>query len=114
MIEKSISNFDIRQICDSGQCFRMSQVDENTLQVIAGDRMVRVSQQGERCIFHCQAEEFEEFWKWYFDLEEDYGIYIQRINPRDCYLTEAARFGSGIRILRQDLWEMIVTFLISQ
>lgn len=61
MVEKSIENFRIEQICDSGQCFRMEQ-----------------------------------------------------INPKDTYLLTAAGFGSGIRILRQDLWEMIVSFLISQ
>ena len=36
------------------------------------------------------------------------------INPRDKYLTAAGEMGSGIRILQQDLWEMIISFLISQ
>mgnify|MGYP000738993222 CR=1 FL=1 len=40
--------------------------------------------------------------------------YIEKVNPRDKYLSAAAAHGSGIRILQQDLWEMIVTFLISQ
>ncbi|MDY2613673.1 MAG: 8-oxoguanine DNA glycosylase, partial [Lachnospiraceae bacterium] len=44
----------------------------------------------------------------------DYRTYIEKINPKDTYLVRAAKYGSGIRILRQDLWEMIVSFLISQ
>ena len=48
------------------------------------------------------------------DLDCDYSEYINMINPRDKYLTAAGEMGSGIRILQQDLWEMIISFLISQ
>ena len=47
-------------------------------------------------------------------MERDYALCISKIPAEDLYLTRAARFGSGIRILKQDLWEMIVSFLISQ
>ena len=50
----------------------------------------------------------------YFDLDTDYETYMKAANPRDKYLGAAIEAGDGIRILRQDLWEMIVTFLISQ
>ena len=59
-------------------------------------------------------EELRDFWAPYFDLEGDYGAYKKRIDPADAYLVRAADFGRGIRILKQDLWEMIVSFLISQ
>ena len=62
----------------------------------------------------CSQEEFDLIWRDYFDLEEDYGKLIASIDPGDAYLCRAAAFGSGIRILRQDLWEMIVSFIISQ
>ena len=58
--------------------------------------------------------EFLCYWVPYFDIDADYAGYIEKINPRDHYLSAAAECGSGIRILRQDLWEMIITFLISQ
>lgn len=114
MITKTIPNFSLAQICRSGQCFRMSEREENTYAVIAGNRYLEIRQQGEECYFDCEEAEFEEFWKEYFDLENDYAAYITQINPNDSYLANAAAFGSGIRILKQDLWEMIVTFLISQ
>lgn len=114
MIEKTFGHFNLAQICDSGQCFRMEQVNENTWSVIALGRYLEVTQQGDICTFYCSEDEYKGFWKEYFDLDTDYGTYIDRINPNDRYLTQAAEMGSGIRILRQDLWEMIVSFLISQ
>lgn len=114
MIKRTIVNFDPEQICQSGQCFRMSKVSGNRYELVAGQRYLEFERQEDVCIFYCEGIEFENFWNEYFDLETDYGAYIAEINPRDSYLTKAAVFGSGIRILRQDLWEMIVTFLISQ
>lgn len=114
MITKTIPNFSLAQICLSGQCFRMSEKGNNTYSIIAGNRYLEARQQGNVCSFDCKEEEFEGFWKEYFDLENDYAAYIDRIHPQDTYLKNAAAFGGGIRILRQDLWEMLVTFLISQ
>lgn len=114
MVTKEINNFNLRQICDSGQCFRMEQVSENCYRVIAYGRSLEILQEGERCTFFCTRQEFEEIWSGYFDLETDYQNYIESISPKDSYLLAAAAWGSGIRILRQDLWEMIASFLISQ
>lgn len=114
MTKRTIDNFNIAKICESGQCFRMTPRDEHTYIVIAGGRYLEVEQRGKECTFSCDEREFEDFWSAYFDLDTDYSVYLSRIDPKDSYLTDAARFGSGIRILRQDLWEMIVSFLISQ
>ena len=114
MIKQTIENFDLAQICGSGQCFRMKEESTGRFSVIVGKEYLRVEQQKKDCIFYCDEAEFHDFWKGYFDLEEDYASYIAKIAPDDEYLRYAAEFGSGIRILRQDLWEMIVSFLISQ
>lgn len=114
MVRRTIENFSLLQICDSGQCFRMQRTGEDTYEVIAKDRCLKICQKGSDCVFYCSETEFETFWRGYFDLDGDYASYISAINPRDSYLTAAAAFGCGIRILRQDLWEMIVSFLISQ
>ena len=88
--------------------------DDGIYRILAGYRSLRVEQQGSRFRFSCSEEDMEAFWAGYFDLDRDYGAFMSRINPRDSYLLHAAGAGSGIRILRQDLWEMIVSFLISQ
>lgn len=114
MIKLTLEHFDAEQICKSGQCFRMNAKSECRYSVIAGNRYLELEQQGKECTFYCNDDEFHDFWKGYFDLEEDYAAYIGRISPEDFYLKSAAEFGHGIRILRQDLWEMTVSFLISQ
>lgn len=114
MIRLKTENFDPAQILRSGQCFRMKEESEGLYSVIAGQRYLTLERQGAECVFHCDETEFYDFWEQYFDLKENYASYIERIAPEDVYLKNAADFGKGIRILHQDLWEMIVSFLISQ
>ncbi|MBU5480807.1 DNA-3-methyladenine glycosylase family protein [Blautia sp. MSJ-19] len=115
MITVELDNFSLKQICESGQCFRMRETEEtDTYELIAGDKYLKMSQQGSIVNFYCSDMEFICYWVPYFDIDADYSRYIEKINPRDSYLRKAAECGSGIRILRQDLWETIITFLISQ
>lgn len=114
MVTMELDNFSLEQICDSGQCFRMKKIGEHTYSLVAGDQYLEITQKGTIVDFHCSDVELICFWVPYFDLDTDYSAYIKKVNPRDRYLSEAAEKGSGIRILRQDLWEMIITFLISQ
>lgn len=114
MITKVIRDFDLEQISRSGQCFRMERISENTWRLIAFGRYLEAGQQGEQVEFSCSEEEFENVWRNYFDLDTDYQKVKQAIDREDEYLCRAARLGGGIRILRQELWEMIVTFIISQ
>ena len=125
--------FSIPQICESGQCFRLDAVSEDTYELLAGSRYLKIKIRenpaeaagreenanahthayGET-ILYCTQEEYETFWKEYFDLSVSYSDYIDQIDEQDDYLKSAAEFGSGIRILRQDTWEMIITFILSQ
>ena len=114
MITVELDNFSLKEICQSGQCFRMYETAENTYELIAGDKYLKMTQEGSIVNFYCSDMEFICYWVPYFDIDADYSSYIAKINPRDTYLVEAAECGSGIRILQQDLWEMIITFLISQ
>ncbi|MDE5864010.1 MAG: 8-oxoguanine DNA glycosylase, partial [Lachnospiraceae bacterium] len=114
MVEKTVECFNLEQICESGQCFRMMAKGNHIYSIIAGGLYLEAEQKGNRCVFYCEEEEFEQFWKHYFSLDEDYGFYIAQVNEKDRYLKSAVEFGGGIRILQQDLWEVIVSFLISQ
>lgn len=119
--------FSIPQICESGQCFRLDAVSEDTYELLAGSRYLKIkirrntageadgirNAHGETSLY-CTQEEYETFWKEYFDLAVSYSDYMGRIEGQDDYLKSAAEFGSGIRILRQDTWEMIITFILSQ
>lgn len=115
MIQKELTCFSLEQIAGSGQCFRLTPCPEeaHTYTVISKARFLKVSQEGNLVTFFCDDEEFP-FWEQYFDLKTDYDAFRSAINPKDSYLRTAADFGRGIRILRQDPWEMIITFIISQ
>ena len=105
MFEVKCKEFDYDVIADSGQAFRMGPDGV----VIAGDKCCKVKKRTVIC-----PDEDNDFWFRYFDLESSYAGYIDKIDKEDEYLTAASDFGRGIRILNQDPWEMLITFIISQ
>ena len=112
---KKIKNFDLKQIAESGQCFRMKMTDESHAVVIAKDRVLEIRQTGgDTFEFDCSEAEFNDIWVSYFDLDTDYGAFIAGIPKEDEFLLKAARKSAGIRILRQDPFEMLISFIISQ
>lgn len=111
---RRIEHMDLEQIANSGQCFRMKKIKESTWSVVFGDKYLEISQDGDEFSFSCSEEEFCKVWHDYLDLDLDYGKIKALQDPADSYLLAAMEYGWGIRILKQNLWEMIVTFLISQ
>jgi N-glycosylase/DNA lyase len=116
-IKIHLPDFSLHQTANSGQCFRMSEISENVWKIKAFNKslLIRQEERTHNCVFECSSEEFRKIWFDYFDLGRDYGKIKANIRAiGDPYLTAAINYGYGIRILRQDLWETIVTFLISQ
>lgn len=108
--------FSIQQIADSGQCFRMKQLSENHYSLVAYERYLELIQRDEDTIeLSCSEEEYKQIWEDYFDLEYDYDAIIHKLTTGDDkFLMEAAGYGKGIRILRQEPFEMLISFIISQ
>ena len=108
------NNFDIGQIFDCGQCFRFNRCGENAYEGVAFDRYIKIEQTGGRVIFYgTDEDDFEGIWAPFFDLGTDYGAIIDSFGD-DEVLRKAADYASGIRILRQDKWETLCSFIISQ
>ena len=108
-------NFDLRQIAESGQCFRMRMLSDSRAYVIAGGRLLHITEKGGGELeLSCSEAEYGSFWKDYFDMDSDYSGYISAIDPGDDFLKKAADFGRGIRILRQEPFETLISFIISQ
>ena len=115
MYKTKIDNLDLKQIADSGQCFRWKNTGEDEYTVVAFDRALRIKQDGNEFELDCDEADWNNIWKSYLDMDTDYaGIAKLIADGDDAHLKEAYAYGSGVRILRQDLWEMIVTFMISQ
>ena len=109
-------DFDLDRIAESGQCFRWERTGEQTYRILHGARCLRIAALGDgRFALDCAPAEYETVWRDYFDLDENYAALRSRIDPAaDPYLFAAAEDGKGIRILRQDPWETLISFIISQ
>lgn len=116
MVNVPVAQLDIDKIARSGQCFRMHRVSDGCWSIINGTHYLEAKQpaDADEVTFDCGQQEFDELWRDYFDLDTDYDAFIDSIDPADEFLTKAAEFSRGIRILKQDLWEIICTFIISQ
>ena len=114
MIKITATDLSIRQISESGQCFRLNRIGEERYGLVAFGRYLEINQRGEELLFSCTQEEYDAVWRQYFDMENDYRLYRNAVQAEDTYLLDAVSFGSGIRILRQDVWEMLISFIISQ
>ncbi len=114
MVSLKCEDFDIQKIADSGQCFRMNKIDEKHYLAIAGDKCVVIESLKDGAILHCDNTQYEDFWRNYFDMDTDYAKFRAAVNKGDKFLLRAAEYSKGIRILRQDAFEMLITFIISQ
>ena len=116
-----VEYFDTQKVFDCGQCFRFDPVSDSIHEVeFAGcalGRYISVAQDGDTLyIYNATAEDYENIWKQYLGLDRDYGeinadILSLSDNPA---LADAVSRSSGIRILKQDEWEAICSFIISQ
>ena len=117
MYTTQIDHMNLHQIANSGQCFRWQQINDNTYKIPAFGKELTISQDGNTFILSCDENEWNSLWKNYFDVDTDTDYNeVENIimESNDDFLKNAYQFGSGIRILRQDLWEVIISFIISQ
>lgn len=105
-------NFNLHQIANSGQCFRMLCIREGVYSVVSCGKYLELYQIGDLIFLGCSEDEYENFWSDYFDMKTDYSKIA--VNTDDEFLNRAIEFGNGIRILQQDLFELIISFIISQ
>ena len=109
-----VENFDLEQTLDCGQAFRWSKLNKNSWHGIALGRYMIIEHTDGNIILHdTELSEYESKWKHYLDIERDYGEIIHIISA-DSTLAKAAKENFGIRILRQEPWEALCSFIISQ
>lgn len=107
-------NFDPFVSCECGQCFRFEKLSDSEYTLTACGRALNIKQTPDGWLFCDVTEaEFKEKFIDYFDLKRDYGAIIKSFK-HDASVTRAAEIGGGIRIFRQDPWETLISFIISQ
>lgn len=118
---KIYDDFDLKKIADSGQCFRAKEIEPGLFRFITGKNVLYI-RQTDKSTFDISGDmhEWTGFWEHYFDFEENYmaiRFEIEQFSKKISfgnYLNAAADFGAGIRILRQDPFETLLSFIISQ
>ena len=112
-IEKSDS-FDLVHIFECGQCFRWNKEDDGSYTGVFKNNVLNIKEENGKIKFQgiCNGN-IEEAVKDYFDFNTDYTKIKETLSKVDKYLEESIKFGNGIRILNQDLWEVLISFIIS-
>ena len=117
MIETQIADdFNLDLISDSGQCFRWVKDDTGSYRIIHHEQRLRIRHHKDNVFYlSCSEDKYRNVWYDYFDFGTDYRSIRKCVNRKeDPFLADACEYGKGIRILRQDPWEMLVSFIISQ
>ena len=109
---KGVKDFYPEHIFECGQAFRWDREGSAYIGVVGSRVVGLLFDEGNIVINNTTKEEYELFWKYYFDMDRDYGE-IKSILSRDPVVKKAAKFGWGIRILNQDPWETLISFIIS-
>ncbi|MBQ3870327.1 MAG: DNA-3-methyladenine glycosylase 2 family protein [Clostridia bacterium] len=113
---KRPDHFDLDKIFDCGQSFRFEKNGDGFFEGVAFGRLLRIGQDEKNLYIEAAEDEYENIWKRYLALDEDYGKINEDILKHfECdVIKRAMEAGDGIRILRQDPWETLCSFIISQ
>ena len=113
VVIEDVKNFKLKHIFECGQIFRFEEVSEGNYVVIAFGTLIEIREQGDNIlIYNSTEEDVKNIWIKYFDLDRDYSVIKQELS-KDTLLKESVDFGYGVRVLNQDPFEMLISFIIS-
>jgi len=114
-IVEGVKDFRPDHTFDNGQCFRWNSEADGSYTGVAFGRIANIKHEGETLILNnVPPGDFEAVWKDYLDLDRDYGAIKRMLSEKDPAMRDAVAYGGGMRILRQDKWETLVSFILSQ
>ena len=111
---ENVTSFEPRHIFECGQCFRFNEEKDGSYTGIIKKGVLNVKKEGKTIYFQgiCEGN-IEDICIEYFDLKRDYDKIKNTLSKVDDYLAKSIEYGEGIRILNQDLWETMISFIIS-
>ena len=112
MLEFKVNDFSLKDIFECGQCFRYKVINPNEYLIQTNNIVARLIQEN-NVLYVFSTNEDESFWVEYLDLNRDYFLIKQKL-CNDSNLQKAIEYGNGIRILRQDFKEMLISYIMSQ
>ena len=113
-IIKNIDSFELKDIFDCGQCFRWNIEEDGSYTGVFGNNVLNVKKENDVVTFEGIFEgDIKKTVEYYFDLKRDYTQIKNKLSKIDDNMKTSIEYGKGIRILNQDLWETIISFIIS-
>ncbi|HSQ87357.1 DNA-3-methyladenine glycosylase family protein [Romboutsia sp.] len=114
VILEGVADFDPKHIFECGQCFRWHKQEDGSYTGVAKGKVINVAKVDDKIYLNnTNLKDFNNLWYNYFDLGTNYTEIKNSLKNMDEYLDKATDFGWGIRILKQDGWEMLISFIIS-
>lgn len=118
-MELEIDSFELKDIFECGQCFRWNREENGSYTGVTTKCVINVEKTKSKIVFDAKPfskmsdEDIKNYIIHYFDLDRDYSKLRKKIANVDDNLKVATKYGKGIRILNQELWETIISFIIS-
>ena len=111
---KNIDSFELKDIFDCGQCFRWNIEEDGSYTGVFGNNVLNVKKEKDEVTFEgiCEGD-IRKTVEYYFDLNRNYKQIKDELSKIDDNMKTSIEYGQGIRILNQDLWETIISFIIS-
>lgn len=114
VIFKNVKSFEPKHIFDCGQCFRWNENSDGSFTGVFRRNVANVKKCDNDIIIRGISDNNLEIeLKNYFDLDRNYEEIKHKLSGIDEYLKTSIKYGDGIRLLNQDLWETIISFIIS-
>lgn len=114
VVVEGLQHFHLAQTLDCGQAFRWQATGDNAYTGIAhGRRLELALSDAGLTLYDTSLEDFENIWQGYFDLGRSYATLRGELAACD-KLQDALEFSPGLRLLVQDKWEMLISFILSQ
>lgn len=111
---QNIESFELKDIFECGQCFRWNIQEDGSYTGIVKENILNVKKQKNKIIIEgIGKDDIRETVKEYFDLDRDYTKIKEKLSQIDKNMESSIQYGKGIRLLNQDLWETIISFIIS-
>ncbi|WIF93945.1 DNA-3-methyladenine glycosylase family protein [Caminicella sporogenes] len=114
IVLENIKDFELPHIFECGQCFRWNKEEDGSYTGVAFGKVINLRKEHDKVyIDNTNYNDFKNIWHSYFDLDRDYGKIKEKLSAIDETMKTSVEFGYGIRILKQDEWETLISFIIS-
>ena len=114
LVIKNVKSFNLTHIFDCGQCFRWNKNEDESYTGVVKENVINIKMINNDVYVKSYGEDnLKELFNHYFDMNRDYDKIKKSLRTVDEHMEKSILYGDGIRLLNQDLWETIISFIIS-